>query len=150
MIGSATVSIPLGEIKDGDYLLKIRMSDVVDTFHVRKTASTFSVEKVLVTEGKLIGKTEFETRLDGFRVDYVGYPKIDNGTKQYMIDQIVHLGGTILGTENGSTDGWLVYLNFLYTGDVRNLAYIITHLPWNSTGCWIRIESNTCWLSPVS
>lgn len=150
MVGPATVEIPLGEIKDGNYVLKIRMSGAVDTFYVRKTAHMFSIEEGRATNGKLVGKNEFETRLDGFRVEYVGYPEIDNGTKQYIIDRIARLGGVIQGTENGSSDGWVVYLNFLYSGDVSNLNDIITHLPANDTRYWIRIESNTGWFSQVS
>jgi len=67
-----------------------------------------------------------------------------------MIDNIDHLGGIIQGTENGSTDGWVVYLNFLYTGDVSNLRHVITQLAINNTEYWIRIESNTGWFSQVS
>jgi hypothetical protein len=150
VISPASAVVQLGKIMSGEYVLKIVMSDGTDTFYVQKTDQVFSVTEGVVTEGELVGKNEFEKRLDGFRVEYVGYPVIDNVTKQCIIDRICELGGAILGTENGSTDGWVVYLNFLYAGDESNLRHIITQLAFNNTGYWIRIQSNTGWLCQIS
>jgi hypothetical protein len=150
VISPAIASIQLGKIMSRDYVLKIIMSDATDTFYVQKTPQTFSLEEGIVTKGKLVEKNNFEKRLDGFRVEYVGYPVIDNNTKQFIINRICQLGGVVLGTENGSTDGWLVYLNFLYAGDEINLQHIITQLANDNTGYWIRIQSNTGWFRQIS
>jgi hypothetical protein len=150
MIGRASVSIPLGNLGSGDYVLKIVMSDATDTFHVQKTPQRFSIEQDVVTRGQLVDKSEFEKRLDGFRVEYVGYPIIGNTTKQFIANRIRLLGGVVLGIENGSTDGWVVYLNFLYSGGQIDLQHIITQLASENTGYWIRIESNTGWFRQIS
>ena len=141
----AKARVDLGNISNGDYVLTVVMSGGTDTYYVHKTPQLFSLDAGWLNYGKLESKTDFEKRLDGYTVEYIGYPIIDNSTKQFIANQIRHCGGTNLIFENGSTDGWVVDVKFLFSGDKSSLRYIITQLDMNNIDYFVGISSNTGW-----
>jgi hypothetical protein len=147
---AAAYGLDLGNITNGDYVFKVVMSAGIDTYYIHKTDQVFSADAGWVSQGELVAETDFEKRLDGFTVECVGYPIVDNRTKQFIADQIRQTGGTILGIENGSTDGWVADLHFFYSGDKSNLRHIITQLDMNDTDDWVKISSNTHWFTQTS
>lgn len=149
VISSASATIKLGKIKNGVYIFKIVMSDAVDVFEINKTESRFSLEAAKATKGTVVQKSGFEKRLDGFRVEFIGYTNIDNNTKEFVLGKIREIGGNILGTRS-YYEGWSVDVDFYYSGAFCDLRQIIIEIAENTTQYWIRIESNTGWLTQIS
>lgn len=147
--GPARTEIELGMIENGNYILKIVMSNTIDIFEVHKTENKFWIEEIRVKQGAVIQKSEFEKRLDGFRVDFIGYPNIDNETKNLVFNRIEEMGGMIIDTKS-YFDGWSVDVYFYYAGDLTELSQIIIEVAKNHPEYWIRISSNTGWLVQVS
>lgn len=145
----ARATIKLGKIKNGVYVFKIVMSDAIDVFEIHKTENRFYLEALNVTKGIVAQKSEFEKRLDGFSVSFIGYPNIDSKTKEFVLSRVLEMGGMILDTES-CFEGWSVDVLFYYAGDFSNLRQIIIRIARNSTQYWIRIKSNTGWFTQIS
>lgn len=103
--GPARAEIELGMIENGNYIFKVVMSDAIDIFEIHKTNNKFWLEEVRVTKGTVIQKSEFDKRLDGFKVEFIGFPNIDNKTKDFVLESIQEVGGEIINTESYYEDG---------------------------------------------
>lgn len=147
--GPARAEIELGMIENGNYIFKVVMSDTIDIFEIQKTDNTFWLGEVRVTKGTVVQKSEFDRRLDGFKVEFIGFPNIDNETKDFVLESIQEVGGEIIKTESHS-EGWNFYAYFYYGGDLPNLRRIIIELAKNNLWYWIRISSNTGWFAQPS
>lgn len=144
--GPATAKILLGFIANGDYVLKIVMSDAVDVFVIRKTDNKFWIEEVNVVRGHVTQKIEFKKRLDGFTVEFTGFPNIDNETKTLVLEEIQEVGGEIVGTQS-YFEGWTVCWLFYYNGEYSSLRQIIRDVATKKPHYMIGIYSNTGWQS---
>lgn len=149
IIGPAMAQIELGTIDNGNYIFKVMMSDTIDVFEVHKTDNKFWLEEVRATRGAVVQKSEFEKRLDGFKVEFIGYPNIDNETKQFVLESIQEKGGAIIDTKS-YFEGWSVDVYFYYGSDLSYLRQIITEIAKKHPEYWIRISSNTGWLVQIS
>jgi len=147
--GPASAEIELGMIENGNYIFKVVMSDAIDIFEIHKTNNKFWLEEVRVTKGTVIQKSEFDKRLDGFKVEFIGFPNIDNKTKDFVLESIQEVGGEIIHTES-YYEGWTVCVYFYYGGDLSNLRQIIIELAKDNRWYWIRISSNTGWFAQPS
>jgi len=147
--GPARAEIELGMIENGNYIFKVVMSDIIDIFDIHKTNNKFWLEEVRVTKGTVVQKSEFDKRLDGFKVEFIGFPNIDNKTKDFVLESIQEVGGEIIDTES-YYEGWTVYVYFYYGGDLSNLRQIIIELAKDNLWYWIRISSNTGWFAQPS
>jgi len=145
-LGPATASINLGLIANDDYVLKIIMRNAIDVFVIRKTGNKFWVEEVRVTKGNVVQKSEFEKRLDGFRVEFIGFPNIGDETKTFVLENIQEIGGEIVETKS-YFEGWTVYWYFYYIGEHSNLRQIIREIATRHPNYMIGIHSNTGWYS---
>jgi len=145
-LGPATASIKLGFIANGDYVLKIVMSDAVDIFVIRKTDNKFWVEQTKVMKGYVVQKSEFEKRLDGFTVEFIGSPNIDNETKNFVLEKIQEMNGEIVDIKS-YFEGWTVCWYFYYTGEYSSLRQIIREVATKHPNYMIGIYSNTGWRS---
>jgi len=143
-VGPATAKIQLGFIANGDYVLKIVMSDAVDIFLIRKTNNKFWVEQIKAIKGQVVQKSEFERRLDGFKVEFIGFPNIDNETKTFVLEKIQEIGGEIVDTES-YFEGWSVWWLFYYSGEYSSLRQIIREVATKKPNYMIGIYSNTGW-----
>jgi hypothetical protein len=147
--GPAGAEIKLGVTENGNYIFKVVMSDAIDIFEIHKTDNKFWLEEVRVTRGSVVQKDEFDKRLDGFKVEFVGFPNIDNETKDFVLENIQEIGGEIIDTES-YYEGWTISMYFYYGGDVSNLRQVIIELAKNNRWYWIRISSNMGWFAQTS
>lgn len=147
--GPARAEIELGMIENGHYIFKVVMSDALDIFEIHKTDNKFWLDEVKVTKGAVVQKNGFAKRLDGFKVEFIGFPNIDNETKDFVLESIREIGGEIIDTES-YYEGWTVHVYFCYCGDLSNLRQIIIELAKNNLWYWIRISSNVGWFAQPS
>lgn len=143
-LGPARANINLGMIDNGRYIFKVVMSDAVDIFEIYKTDNRFWLEEVMTTRGKIVQKSEFEKRLDGFKVEFIRFPNIDNETKTFVLETIQEIDGEIIETKS-YFEGWTVYVCFCYGGDLSSLRQIIRQIATTHPKYMIGIHSNTGW-----
>jgi len=142
--GPAKAKIELGMIENGEYILKVVMSDTIDLFKVHKTQNKFWVEEVRVKYGMVVQKSEFEKRLDGFKITFIGFPEIDNETKEFIRVSINEIGGKIVETKS-YFEGLSVEWFFYYEGALSHLRGIIRKIVEKHPEYMIGIYSNTGW-----
>lgn len=143
-LGPARANINIGMIDNGRYIFKVVMSDAVDIFEIYKTDNRFWLEEMVTKRGKIVQKGEFEKRLDGFKVEFIGFPSIDNETRTFVLETIQEIGGEIIETKS-YFEGWTVYVYFYYGGDLSSLRQIIREIATTHPKYMIGIHSNTGW-----
>lgn len=144
-VGPAEVRIELGTIENGEYLLKVVMSNAVDVFTIHKTDYEFWIEQVKASKGDVVEKSGFDKRLDGFAVHFSEYREIDNETKSFVSESIREIGGQILDTKPAFEGSTTFNLDFYYRGDFSSLQQIVIQIARNHPEYWIGIMSNTGW-----
>jgi len=144
--GPARTEIGLGMIENGNYTLVIVMSNAIDLFQIHKTDNRFSVEETKIIMGSVAKKSEFEKRLDGFKIEFIGFRNIDDETKDFVLEGIQGVGGVINKTEiyHG---GWTAYVYFYYSGNFSSLHQIMLDVAKKHPEYLIGIYSNTGWYS---
>ena len=148
-LGPARAEIELGMISNGDYVFRVVMSDANDLFQIHKTDDMFWVEEIKVRKGSVIQKSEFEKRLDGFKIEFIGFPNIDDETKNFVLESIQEIGGELIETRPYA-QGWSLHVYFYYRTNLSNLRRIIIEVAKDHPEYWIRISSNTGWFAQTS
>jgi hypothetical protein len=143
MIGPASGTLELGMLSKGVYTLKIAMSDGTDVFIVHRTDDKFWIDECRVTIGSLEQKNSFERSLDSYTLNYIGFPNIDNNTKNYVDSRLKEIGAVFDGSNY--FDGWSVEFYFKYPGDTAKLSKIILDLAKKQQNIMVEIRSNTGW-----
>jgi len=124
VISPAVGSIELGNLENGVYSLRILMRGATDVFAVHKLHNAFSLEEVRVSKGTVAPKSEFEKRLDGFRVRSFGASNISSEVENFVLDRLRDIGGVIDAAQS-QFEGESVDVSFYYGGDLADLRQII-------------------------
>lgn len=149
VISPAVGSIELGNLENGVYSLRILMRGATDVFAVHKLHNAFSLEEVRVSKGTVAPKSEFEKRLDGFRVRSFGASNISSEVENFVLDRLRGIGGVIDAAQS-QFEGESVDVSFYYGGDLADLRQIIAEIANDQPKYSIRIDSNIGWLAQSS
>jgi len=143
-LGPATAEIRLGMIENGNHAFVVVMNNATDLFQIHKTDNMFWVEEVNALMGFVVQKNEFERRLDGFNVAFIGFPNIEEETIDFVFESIQQIGGAIIKNES-DYGGWTAYIYFYYSGNLSNLRQIILEVAEGHPKYMVGIYSNTGW-----
>jgi len=143
-LGPATAEIKVGTIENGNYTFIVVMSNATDLFQIRKTDNMFWIEEVNALMGFVVQKNEFEKRLDGFNVAFIGFPNIEEETIDFVLESIQQIGGAIIENES-YYEGWTVHVYFYYSGNLSNLRQIILEVAEEHPEYMVGVYSNIGW-----